>query len=150
MEKSNLNDNSSVIEMFLAMCEGKPGTVDILMEMMKDKERFLDILLCDKLNIRGNKLYILYNDCCDRNKGKFDRTLSMFRYGVFSEEQIQTNLGLDETIHFIDDKIPIAGVPSYDCTFGPNDEHWDEFCSIQKDVFLIKLSKATDTKVMKK
>ena len=139
MGKEKLTADMSTMDMVMTMCEGNPGALNVIMQMMNDPRSFMDILLCDSLDIRGSKLYMLHNDCCGRNNDKFNRTLMMLRCGVFSEEQIQSNLDLVRAMPFIDDSIVIEGVPPYGKDFGPTDEKWDEFCSINKEAFTKKL-----------
>ena len=112
------------------------------MQMICDPHGILDILLCDSHDIRGSKLYMLHNDCCQGNNYKFNRTLMMIRCGVFTEEEMHKNLELRKAIPFIDDNIVIEGVPTYEEDFGPNHEKWDEFCQKNKEVFIQKLDEA--------
>ena len=119
MRNEKLTSNMDFMDIIMTMSEGNPGAVMVLMEMMRDPRSFLDILLCDTLDIRGSKLYMLHNDCCGRNTGKFNRTLMMLRDGVFTEEQIHQNLDLVRAIPFIDDNLEIDGIPPYGEDFGP-------------------------------
>lgn len=135
-----LNANMNTMDMIMTMCEGNPGAMQVVMQMMNDPRCFMDIFLCDLLDIRGSKLYMLHNDCCGRNKDKLKRTLTMFRYGVYSQEEIQSNLDLVMAMPFIDDSIVIEGVPPYGKDFGPGYKKWDEFCQKNKDVFVQKLN----------
>lgn len=141
MRNEKITLDMNVIDMIMVMSEGNLDAASLLMEMMNTPESFMDILLCDTLDIRGSKLYMLHNDCCGRNNNKFKRTLSMFRNGVFSEQDIQNNLGLVRAIPFIDDSLEIENVPSYGEDFGPENENWEEFCQINKVNFEEKLNK---------
>ena len=140
MGNEKLTGNMSTMDMIMTMCEGNPGAMQVIMQMMSDPRSFMDILLCDSLDIRGSKLYMLHNDCCGRNTDKFNRTLMMLRCGVYSQEEIQGNLGLVRAMPFIDDSIVIEGVPPYGKDFGPGDEKWEEFCQKNKDAFVQKLN----------
>ena len=140
MGNEKLTGNMSTMEMIMTMCEGNPGALNVIMQMMNDPRSFMDILLCDSLDIRGSKLYMLHNDCCKRNNDKFNRTLTMLRCGVFSQEQIHANLDLPYAIPFIDDSIIIDGIPPYGKDFGPGDEKWEEFCAAHKEAFTKKLN----------
>ena len=63
------------------------------MEMMDSNPMaLLDILYFDSLGIYGSKIYMLWNDCCDRDMGKLNETLQYFREGDISEEEIHANL----------------------------------------------------------
>lgn len=139
-KKEKITAEQSVFDMIMTMSEGNPGAMNVIMQMLENPRSLLDVFLCDSLDIRGYKIYMLYNDCCERNEDKFNRTLMMLRCGVFSEQQIQENLNLVRAIPFIDDNIIIDGVPSYGNDFGPTDEKWEEFCAKNKDIFTQKLN----------
>ncbi len=140
MENEKITANMSTLDMVMTMCEGNPGALNVIMQMMRDPRSLMDILLCDSLDIRGSKLYMLYNDCCNKNNEKFKRTLMMLRCGIFSKEQIQANLNLPYAMPFIDDSIVIEGVPPYGQNFGPVNEKWKEFCTKNRDAFNQKLN----------
>ncbi len=144
MSNEKITLDMSPMDMIMNMAEGNMGAANVLMEMLNDTEGFFNILYCDTLGIRGSKLYMLHNDCCGRNNDKFKRTLSMFRNGVFSEEDIQSNLNLVRAIPFIDDSIEIENVPNYDEEFGPTDENWDEYCEKNKTAFAEKMNIALE------
>ena len=140
MKKEKISANMSTLEMIMIMCEGNPGALNVIMQMINTPSGFLDLLFCDSLDIRGSKLYMLHNDCCGRDNDKFNRTLMMIRCGFFSDEQIQSNLDLVRAIPFIDDSIVIEGIPPYGENFGPGDEKWEEYCSKNKEAFTKKLN----------
>ena len=130
-----INGNMNMMEMVITMSEGNPGAISVIMGMMQDPTGLLDILMLDSMDIRGSHLYMLNNDCCQRDPAKFKRTLKMLRLGVFTQEQIRKNLERDYALPFIDDSIKIEGVPSYDDDFGPTHPKWDEWCEAQKESF---------------
>ncbi len=144
MGKEKLTLNMDPMEMIMTMSEGNPGAINVLMEMMRNPRSFMDILLCDSLDIRGSKLYMLHNDCCRSDTNKFNRTLMMLRCGVFTDEQIHDNLNLIRALPFIDDSIEIEGVPPYGEEFGPRDEKWEEFCSKNKESFVKRLNEVVE------
>lgn len=57
-------------EIIQTMAEGNFGAAFSIKEMLNYPSGILDILLCDTLEIRGTKLYMLYSDCCGRSCGK--------------------------------------------------------------------------------
>lgn len=140
--ETKIQSNMNQIDMIVAMAEGNPGAMKVLFEMASDPKRYLDILLCDEYGIRGSKLYMLNNDCCNRNMGKFDRTLLMIRCGIFSLDEIHQNLELVRAIPFIDDSIKMEGIPAYGEAFGPMNPKWDEYCNKNREVFIEKLNSA--------
>jgi hypothetical protein len=146
MNNEKLNGNMNMMEMIFTMSEGNPGAMRVVMEMMKDPRSFMDILLLDSLDIRGSKIWLVYNDCCNQDMNKYNRTLMALRCGAFSEKEIQENLELGRTsrsIPFLDDSVKIEGVPSYEEHFGPTDEKWDEYIEANRAIFVPRLKKAT-------
>lgn len=130
----------NMIEVINTMSHGNPGAINVVCEMIKDPRMIMDILLLDSLDIRDSHLYMLYNDCCGRKNARFARTLKMFRFGIFTIEEIKANLGQCRAISFIDESIKIEGVPSYDEEFGPLNPKWNEYCQAQKEAFSIKIA----------
>lgn len=139
-----IKDGMSVMDMVLAMSEGNLGAMMVIKGMVEDPVGSLDILLLDKMGIYGSRIYMLHNDCCNCNPGKFKRTLMMLRCGVFSKEEVDANLKLIYAIPFIDDGIEMDGVPSYDEDFYPDDPKWGEWCEAQKESFKKRLKQRLD------
>ncbi|MBR3256417.1 hypothetical protein IKG10_01975 [Candidatus Saccharibacteria bacterium] len=81
--------------MIPTMSDGNPGAVSVIMEMLGD------ILMLDSMDIRGSRLYMLNNDCYQRDLAKYKRTLMMLRLGVFTQEQIRSNLERPYALSFI-------------------------------------------------
>ena len=91
--KTRLTSEMSIKEAIIAMSEGNPGALTCMMEMMDSNPMaLLDILYFDSLGIYGSKIYMLWNDCCDRDMNKLNETLRYFREGDISEEEIHANL----------------------------------------------------------
>jgi hypothetical protein len=132
-----INGNMKMTEVAMIMGDGNPGAIAVIVEMLREDPvgNLLDIIRLDEMDIRGSRLYMLNNDCCQRDLAKFKRTLKMLRLGVFTQEQIRKNLERDYALPFIDDSIKIEGVPSYDDDFGPTHPKWDEWCEAQKESF---------------
>ena len=132
-----INGNMKMTEEAMIMGDGNPGAIAVIVEMLHGDPvgNLLDIIRLDEMDIRGSRLYMLNNDCCQRDPAKIKRTLKMLRLGVFTQEQIRKNLERDYALPFIDDSIKIEGVPSYDDDFGPTHPKWDEWCEAQKESF---------------
>lgn len=140
MSKEKISIDMTTEQVLITMCDGNPGALQVLMQMLNDSNGLMNILACDSLGIRGVKLYLLYNDCCDRDFNKFNRTLELIKKNVFTEKEIEDNLNLTRAIPFIDDDIVIEGVPPYYDEFGPKDEKWNEYCEKNKELFKKRLS----------
>ena len=130
-----IKSNMSMKEIVVTMSEGNPRALSVIMGMMQDPTGLLDIFMLDGMDIRGSHLYMLYNDCCQRDPAKFKRTLMLLSSGVFTQEQIHENLERCYALPFIDDSIEMEGVPSYNDDFGPTHPKWDEWCEAQKESF---------------
>lgn len=130
----------NMMDMMMVLSEGNPGALTILTKMMNDPRSIMDILLLDSLDIRGSKIWMLYSDSCDKNVGKFNRTLMALRSGAYTQEEIQGNLGLCYALPFLDDSIEIEGVPSYDQEFGPMDAKWDEYLKANREAIVPKIN----------
>ena len=130
-----INQNMDFMDVVLTMAEGNPEAIAVVIELFSIPTGPSDILMLDNMDIRGERLYMLHNDCCYRNPKKFKRTLAMLRAGVFTEEQIQDNLGLCYALPFIDDTIEIEGVPPYGEDFDPTHPKWNEWVKAQQESF---------------
>ncbi|MBQ6477537.1 MAG: hypothetical protein IJI43_03795 [Bacilli bacterium] len=146
MEKGKITADMRLEDVVWTMSEGNPGAITVLTKMLQHgTKNYGHILLCDDLNIRGSKLYCLYNYCCNRDYKKFDCTLNMFGNGVFSEEEIHTNLELRRPIQFIDDSIETIdelnqNILAQDLKGGL--EEWEKFCGLNKASFELNLDMA--------
>ena len=96
MENTNntrISAHMSMQDILITMSDGNPGALTCMMQMIQtDPMALLDILLFDSIGIYGSKIYMLWNDCCDRDMEKFKQTIQAFREGKFSEEEIHENL----------------------------------------------------------
>lgn len=90
---TRITADMSMQDMLITMSEGNPGALTCMMQMMNsDPRALLDILFFDSIGIYGSKIYMVWNDCCGRDMGKFKETIQAFREGKFSEEEIHENL----------------------------------------------------------
>lgn len=138
--KEKLNENMILRDIIITMSNGNPGAINVITQMITDDfNKIADILFLDDLNIRGAQIYMLWSDCSNKNMEKYYRTLAMLKDGIFTEKQINDNLGLYYAIPFIDDEISPEGTPIYGEEFGPSHPLWQEFCEIQKKAFTKKL-----------
>lgn len=81
-----------------------------LKEKYADFEGLLNIALLDEYDIRGKKLYQIY-EMCGKDKTKFIRILfHIGRLGTlninkYSEDEVLTNMALEQPVDFIDESI---------------------------------------------
>lgn len=57
-------------DVFVKMAEGNIGAVRVLSEIFNIKDGIKHILHLDSIGLYGSKLYMLWNDCCDRDINK--------------------------------------------------------------------------------
>lgn len=134
-----IEDGMSLEEILTVMSEGDDGARSVLTKVMNFN--IFNIMRLDKLQIRGEKINILYKECCQNRDDKFYLTLEMLRLNTFSQEQIQRNLESDMPISFIDDNIKIEGMSYFD--FNSVNKRWREWCEEQKVSFIKRSSKQT-------
>ena len=90
---TRITADMSVKDVLITMSEGNPGALTCMFQMLEsDPMACLDILLFDTMGIYGSKIYMVWNDCCNRDMRKFKETIQAFREGKFTEEEIQENL----------------------------------------------------------
>ena len=135
-------DKEAKEEITLAMSKGSPGAIMAIMAFLEKPGHELDIFILDSLGIHGPMLCKFYKDCCGRNVDKASRTLEMFVFNVFLEDEIYENLNSFKAIPFIDDSIEIDGVPPYGKEFDIEDPVWDEWCKAQKASFKRRMASA--------
>lgn len=91
MSKIQLTD--TIMDIMVKMSEGNPGALTCLMEMIKKKDWYIIMILhLDTLELYGSKLYMLWNDCCDRDLVKMELVLRNNQMGKLSKEDIHRNL----------------------------------------------------------
>lgn len=93
MNRITLCDNAKSAA--IKMCEGNPGAITALMEILKcakqvDPDDFMGglgkILALDTLEIYGTNIYVLWNDICDRNTSKMIAVLRANQLGFISDQ----------------------------------------------------------------
>lgn len=93
MSKITLADNA--MSAVVKMCEGNPGAMTALVEVIKygeqvDPNDFMGglgkILALDTLEIYGTDIYVLWNDICDRNTSKMIAVLRANQLGFISNQ----------------------------------------------------------------
>lgn len=143
MENRVLNENMNAQEIFSSMMEGMPQVSGILMQMFYDDAGCRNMFFCDKINVRGARLFDLYNKCCKGDFNIFRRTLVMIKTGVYSLDEVNKNLDLDTPISFVVDQVVLPDMPIYAETHEPNEEGWYQYCIMNRASFLKRLETAS-------
>lgn len=93
MANERIKANMDVKEVLLVMADGNPGALTCMVNMLNSyEEAILYLLYFDSMEIYGEKIYMLWNDCCDRDMQKFKKTIQYLQSGKVSREEIHKNL----------------------------------------------------------
>ena len=80
-----------ILEAAIKMSDGNPGALQCTLNLIK-KDWYRYVLLCDSLGLYGVKLYMLWNDFCNRDTDKMATVLDAYAIGKLSAAQIQEHL----------------------------------------------------------
>lgn len=138
MANEKITGDMSIITMVKTMSNGNPGAFSVLMKMLSKPTGLLDILSLDSMDIRGEKIWLLFNDCCNQDMNKFDKTLKVLRCGGFTHEEIQSNLSLIRAIPFMDDSIVLD-----DDTFN-DDTKFKQYLEDNRNIVVAKINEMTE------
>ena len=86
-----ININSTIADSILAICEGNPGAMAFVMELIGEGD-MLTVLMFDKLELYGEKLYMLWNDCCGREIENVRKVIDLWQQGKITKETIQEHV----------------------------------------------------------
>jgi hypothetical protein len=119
------------------LCGGECWVIrPYVVKLLSDPSGILNASTLDNMDICDHRLWSLIEDCCNFSIPKARRALIMFRHGVFTREQIHTNLDSPLPVPFIDDLvIKIKDIPPYGEYFGLSHPKWYEWCRAQRDLF---------------
>ena len=99
--------NMDTMCLIIAMSEGNPGAVTCMMKMIEKTDWYgeLDgvvlILYLDTIGIYGSQIYMLWNDCCDRNLEKLELVLRNFQMGKLTAQEIIQNVSQERGTPFV-------------------------------------------------
>ena len=102
MANERITANMDMFKIILEMSDNNLGAIACLIEMFcSDPMAILDILWFDSMEIYGSKIYIFWNDCCNRDIVKLKQTIQYLRSGKVSKAQIHENLDRVCVVSFI-------------------------------------------------
>ena len=96
MDRIKISD--TIMDVCVKMSEGNPGALTCVMEMLrkddwyKNAPGFMLVLNLDSIGVYGEKLYMLWSDCCGRDLNKLDLVLRNWQMGKLSKTDIHKNL----------------------------------------------------------
>lgn len=93
MSKLEMKDTG--MDIVTKMSEGNPGALTVIMKFMNGDgiDIIKYILPLDTLEIYGSRLYMLWNDCCQRDDDKLKRVIDAYKFGKLSKESIIESIG---------------------------------------------------------
>ena len=76
------------------MSEGNPGAMNFMMESitLNPMNVIKVILPLDIMEIYGSKIYMLFNDCCNRDHEEVDKVIMAYLSGKLTKREIHANL----------------------------------------------------------
>lgn len=95
---SRLEIFSTVSQNFINFAGGNPGAITMLCELQNavgDKTAIYLITL-DKMELYEDKLYMLWNDCCNRDISKVIKILDYYEKGIINQ------IDIDERVKNVD------------------------------------------------
>lgn len=104
MSRIKLTD--TVEDVAIKMSEGNIGALNIFATLLTNNQ--LDtILKLDEAGIYGERLYKLWNDCCDQNYRVLTRVMHSYSCGTLSLENINAHIDLPHGEAFTEDEISL-------------------------------------------
>lgn len=117
----------SITESIMALAERNPGALSCLMQLLKHGKKIdpdsamggLGVLLSlDTHSIYGSRIYMLWNDVCDKDLIKMCAILRACQLGFLSSKLLLTaiedsynhGLNLDEILHKVQERLPDFGI----------------------------------------
>lgn len=87
--------DATLLDVITLMAEGNPGAVDCLLRLV-DHDKAATIVkylyVLDEYEIYGYRIYMLYNDCCNRDILSLCDLLDAFGAGCYTKQEIRENL----------------------------------------------------------
>lgn len=86
MGQNRIQLKDSVMDVVMKMSENNPGAMTCIMEVLGYKNFYIVdglmyILQCDDIGLYGTQLYMLWNDCCNRDPKLFELVIRNYQMG---------------------------------------------------------------------
>lgn len=104
-----LTDEMPLEDMVVALCQGNPGALNILIGLIQDNPiNVLYFKLLDAFGIYGTELYVLVSDKCDRKMTMFLKVLHAVSFDRIPVERLQA-IASDQyrQVNFTEDEITL-------------------------------------------
>ena len=91
MKKGDIFSPTDIRTQIVDLCKGNPGCLAFLLEFNFPADEIY-LYLLGRLKINGERAYVLWNDCCDRNIYKVKAVLSAWADGDIPAEVISEHI----------------------------------------------------------
>jgi hypothetical protein len=96
----------SIMDVIIKISEGNPGAMVCITQMLQYEDWYsnvpgaLMVLQLDSLEVYGEKLYMLWNDCCNQDMKQLELVLRNWQTGYLTKEEIHRNLSQGRGVPF--------------------------------------------------
>lgn len=92
MSRVRLNDSTQ--QAVFSLAGGNPGAIAFLFELIQaNPEGFvMDFITIDRMELYEDKLYMLWNDCCNRNIEKVLKIFEFYKIGKIKQQDIDNRI----------------------------------------------------------
>lgn len=88
-----------VADLVFSYSQGNPGAMTVVTLILKAAAKDLAYMQCldmfDKLKLKGSKLYMLWNDCCNRDIDKILKITFLLKLGELTEQDIHEHINYE-------------------------------------------------------
>lgn len=93
VQDMRLKVDDTLHDIVVKMSDGNPGCVSFLLNFIKESyDGAFKILAFDKMELYGENLYKLWNDCCNREIDEVNKVLDAWYKGKISTQEIIDNV----------------------------------------------------------
>lgn len=140
MEK--ITRNTPLMLQWVYMTERVEEVAPLVLEMIYRSDKYEYLLLCDELNIRGHKLYKLFN-LCEKDFEKFKIIVRILKDGNYSYKLIKYNLLQETPTPFIEMDL------EYLNSINKNTLEWFNYCQLNSKLFSERIMDIKTKKLQK-
>ena len=95
MSKLELSDSFDKI--MIKLSEGNPGALNVLFEIMKENNNDLlksipIFIMIDSMELYGSYLYMLWNDCCNKDIHKTIKVIDLYKRGEIGQPTLNERI----------------------------------------------------------
>lgn len=91
---SRLEIFGTALQNFINFAGGNPGAIAALFELQKavQDRTAIYLITLDQMELYENKLYMLWNDCCNRDISKVIKILDYYEKGIIKQKDIDERI----------------------------------------------------------